>query len=186
MHSKRAGDAPAARGRRVVVTGANHIARDIAEGLAELGARVILLAADEPTAPPVPAADGPDRVECRFASEAEVTSAIDAADELLRGIDQVVHCWTPPPLLERSDFVDLDETEWAAGAKRQPRCRVVAGTRTAPRHCGRPRARSCSSFPPSGCRERPSYAMLAAVVRGAAACWPRACGRQWGVGPASP
>jgi NAD(P)-dependent dehydrogenase (short-subunit alcohol dehydrogenase family) len=163
--------------RRVVVTGAHALARGLAEGLHGRGDRVVMIAPD----PPVSA--GWPTVACDFASEAGVRDAVGQAVHLLGGLDQVVHTWLAPGLLESRSFAELDTTEWIDACEasleggwwlsRSLRAPLLASTRD--------EASSASVVflvPTIAMAGAANYAMLATVAEGLRVL-AKGCGRQW-------
>jgi len=96
----------------VVVIGATPLGRGVAEGLERGGdAVVVLLSPDAGTG-------GGRSVACDFSSEAAIAEAIAEAGRQLGAIDQLVHAWVPPSLLDEVPFMDIDEPGWEQGCER--------------------------------------------------------------------
>jgi 3-oxoacyl-[acyl-carrier protein] reductase len=146
--------------RSVVVTGDGRLAEELLDGLDALGIEAIPL-------------------ECTFESEAAVREAIAAADARLGGIDQVVHTWLAPGVVEPHRFVDLVDDEWAAGCEHS----LAAAWWVARASAGPLRANSGSLVfvvPTVGMAGAADFTMLAAVAEGIRVL-AKGCGRQWGV-----
>jgi 3-oxoacyl-[acyl-carrier protein] reductase len=147
-------------GRSVVVSGTGRLADGLIDGLDELGVAAIPL-------------------ECEFGSEAEVASALIAADRRLGGIDQIVHTWLAPGVVVPHRFMDLDEDAWAAGCEQS-----LAAAWWLARASAEPLRASVGSLvflvPTVGMAGAAEFSMLAAVAEGVRVL-AKGCGRQWGV-----
>lgn len=147
-------------GRSVVVTGTGRLVDGLLDGLDELGVAALPL-------------------ECDFGSEAEVASAMGAAEERLGGIDQIVHTWLAPGVVVRHRFMDLDEDQWAAGCEHS-----LAAAWWLARASAEPLRASVGSLvflvPTVGMAGAAEFTMLAAVAEGVRVL-AKGCGRQWGV-----
>ena len=157
------------RSRRVVVTGDHPLAAALVDGLIAGGARVVVLAPDS---------SGPDRIPCDFASEDEVVAALAAAEERLGGVDQVVHTWVAPGVLEPCDLLDADERRWAAECEGS-----LEGAWWLARHLSAPLRRAGGGsvvfvVPAIALAGGASYSMLATVAEGIRVL-AKGCGRQW-------
>lgn len=146
--------------RSVVVTGDGPLADGLLDGLDALGIAAVPL-------------------ECTFESEDAVRAALAAADARLRGIDQVVHTWLAPGVVEPHRFVDLADDEWADGCERS-----LAAAWWLTRASAEPLRASAGSLvfvvPTLGMAGAAEFTMLAAVAEGVRVL-AKACGRQWGV-----
>ena len=146
--------------RSVVVTGTGRLADNLIDGLEELGVAALPL-------------------DCGFGSEAEVATALGAADLRLGGIDQIVHTWLAPGVLVRQRFMDLDEGAWAAGCEHS-----LAAAWWLARAAVEPLRASVGSLvfivPTVGMAGAAEFTMLAAVAEGVRVL-AKGCGRQWGV-----
>lgn len=145
--------------RRAVVTGTSPLAQGLADGLSALGVRVVML-------------------DCAFDSEEEVAGAVHEADRALDGIDQMVHTWLVPSLVERHAFADLEEAAWAGGCERS-----LEAAWWLARHSRAPLRATAGSLvfvvPTLGMAGAAGFAMLATVAEGVRVL-AKACGRQWG------
>ncbi len=146
--------------RSVVVTGDGSLAHALLEGIDALGCGTLHL-------------------DCAFASEDEVRAALAEADRQLHGIDQVVHTWLAPGVVQAHHFVDLADDEWADGCERS-----LAAAWWLARASARPLRASSGSLvfviPTLGMAGAAEFTMLAAVAEGVRVL-AKACGRQWGV-----
>lgn len=147
-------------GRSAVVTGTGQLAAGLVEGLEELGVAALPLG-------------------CDFGTEAEIRAALATADERLDGIDQIVHTWLAPAVVDPHRFTDLDEDAWAAGCERS----LTAAWWLA-RASAEPLRASAGSLvfvvPTVGMAGAAEFTMLAAVAEGVRVL-AKGCGRQWGV-----
>ncbi|HEY2300954.1 MAG TPA: SDR family oxidoreductase [Acidimicrobiales bacterium] len=161
-------------GRRVVITGSHPLALGVATWFADGGAAVAMMAE---TGGPIPS--GITAVECDFASSEGVRSAVGASVSALGGVDQFVHAWLAPGLIDRAGFMDLDEERWIslcegslAGAwwlSQQAIGPLVAGG-----------GGSVVYLVPSvGLTGAAGFSMLATVAEGVRVL-AKGCGRQWG------
>jgi hypothetical protein len=146
--------------RSVVVTGDSRLADELLDGLDALGIAAL-------------------RLECTFESEAAVREAMAAADTKLRGIDQVVHTWLAPSVVEPHRFVDLSDDEWTAGCEQS-----LAAAWWVARASAVPLRASAGSLvfvvPTLGMAGGAEFTMLATVAEGIRVL-AKGCGRQWGV-----
>jgi 3-oxoacyl-[acyl-carrier protein] reductase len=146
--------------RSVVVTGDGPLAIGLLDGLEELGIDALPLI-------------------CSFESEEAVRDAVADADARLHGIDQVVHTWLAPGVLEPHRFVDLTDDEWADGCEHS-----LASAWWLARASAAPLRASSGSLvmdvPTLGMAGAAEFTMLAAVAEGVRVL-AKACGRQWGV-----
>lgn len=145
--------------RSVVVTGDSPLADALLDGLDALGCGTVHL-------------------DCGFETEDDVRAAVADAARRLHGVDQVVHTWLAPSLLEAHRFVDLSDDEWAAGCERS----LAAAWWLARASAAPLRERSGSLvfvIPTVGMAGAAEYTMLAAVAEGVRVL-AKACGRQWG------
>jgi 3-oxoacyl-[acyl-carrier protein] reductase len=148
-------------GRSAVVTGTDRLADGVLEGLEELGVAAL-------------------RLDCDFATEAEVVDALATADERLDGIDQIVHTWLAPNVVSPHAFMELDESAWATGCEHS----LTAAWWLA-RASAEPLRASAGSLvfvvPTLGMAGAAEFTMLAAVAEGVRVL-AKGCGRQWGGG----
>jgi 3-oxoacyl-[acyl-carrier protein] reductase len=147
-------------GRSVVVTGDGALAEQLLDGLDALGC-------------------GAHHLDCAFNSEDDVRDALRAAAAELHGIDQVVHTWLAPGVVEAHRFVDLRDDEWADGCEHS-----LAVAWWVARACAEPLRASSGSLvfvvPTLGMAGAAEFSMLAAVAEGVRVL-AKGCGRQWGV-----
>jgi hypothetical protein len=147
-------------GRRVAVTGDTALADGVTAGLRALGAQVALL-------------------DAAFASEDDVRAAIGAArDALGGGIDQVVHTWVEPALLDAHVFAEVSEETWAVACEHTLEVAWWIARQASPA------LRDTNGslvfvVPTIGMAGGAGYAMLAAVAEGVRVL-AKGCGRQWG------
>lgn len=160
--------------RRVVVTGSHALAAGVAGWFADAGAAVAVMAE-----PGEPIADGIARIDCDFTSSETVRRAVEESVATLGGVDQIVHAWMAPGLIERAAFMDLDDGAWIgrceaslAGAwwlSQQAIAPLVAGG-----------GGSVVYLVPSvGLTGAAGFSMLATVAEGIRVL-AKGCGRQWG------
>jgi NAD(P)-dependent dehydrogenase (short-subunit alcohol dehydrogenase family) len=102
-----------AANRRVIVAGNAGPGAGIAAALAGDGARVVVLAPEDQAGTAGGDVEGMHRVECAFASAAQVADGVRAAVEMLGGVDQFVYAWYPRQLTEITTFTEIAEDEWA-------------------------------------------------------------------------
>lgn len=147
-------------GRRVAVTGDTTLAEGIAHGLRDLGARVAQL-------------------DATFESEDDVRAAVDTArDALGGGIDQVVHTWVHPALLDAHGFADLSEETWAVACEHTLEVAWWIARQSSPA-LRETRGSLVFVVPTIGMAGGAGYAMLATVAEGVRVL-AKGCGRQWG------
>jgi NAD(P)-dependent dehydrogenase (short-subunit alcohol dehydrogenase family) len=147
-------------GRRVAVTGDTALAEGVAAGLRALGAEVALL-------------------DCAFESEADVRAAIQTARDALGGtIDQVVHAWVEPALLEAQAFAELSEETWAVACEHTLEAAWWIARQASPA-LRETHGSLVFLVPTIGMAGGAGYAMLAAVAEGVRVL-AKGCGRQWG------
>ncbi len=150
---------------RVVITGAHHLARGLAEGLRGRGGTAVAV---------LGSADSP----CAYDSESAVATGLRDAADTLGGLDQLVAAWYPPELLAAAEFAALDEAAWTAACERA----LEVGWWTA-RHALdllRPNQGSLVFVVPTlGMSGAAGFAMLATVAEGLRGL-AKGCGRQWG------
>lgn len=164
--------APAdAAARRVLVTGAHALARGIASGLVARGDQVAVLDPDPAGVPGI-------AVPCTFASEEEVAAGVASAVEALGGLDQVVHAWVAPGLLDEHAFMAVDEDEWVATCEAS-----LEGAWWLMRHLLEPLRSSGGGsvvvlVPSIALTGGAGYSMLATVGEGLRVL-AKGCGRQW-------
>jgi NAD(P)-dependent dehydrogenase (short-subunit alcohol dehydrogenase family) len=146
-------------GRRIVVTGAAAAPSAIADALREAGAQVRQIA------------DG-------FGSEDAVGKALSRADELLGGIDQVVHAWLPDSVTSARAFTSLDEQSWSGGCEA-----ALSGAwwlaRQAIPHLLQTRGSLIFLVPTIGMSGAAGFSMLASIAEGIRVL-AKGCGRQLG------
>lgn len=166
-------DHPQQSTRRVVVTGGDRpFTAALAQGLATLGAEVVVI--------------GPDTVDgwgdaaviCDFASEEGVVAALEAAEVRLGGIDQVVHTWMAPGLLDDRPFIDVDPAQWVGDCEGS-----LEGAWWLARHLSAPLRRSGGGsvaflIPSIALAGSAGFTMLATVAEGLRVL-AKGCGRQW-------
>lgn len=144
----------------MAVTGDTGLAEGVAAGLRALGAEVALL-------------------DCAFESEADVRAAVATARDVLGGdIDQVVHAWVEPALLDAHVFADVTEETWAVACEHTLEAAWWIARQSSPAL----RATHGSLVflvPTIGMAGGAGYAMLAAVAEGVRVL-AKGCGRQWG------
>jgi 3-oxoacyl-[acyl-carrier protein] reductase len=146
-------------GRRVAVTGTTALAEGLAAGLQAEGAAVALL-------------------DCSFESEADVAAAVQAAVDTLGGLDQVVHTWVEPALLDAHVFAALGEETWAIACEHSLEAAWwIARQSSPPLHDTR--GSLVFLVPTIGMAGAAGYAMLATVAEGVRVL-AKGCGRQWG------
>ncbi len=146
-------------GRRVAVTGTSPLARGLVDGLRALDAQVAT-------------------IDAAFTSEGEVAAAVADTVLLLDGIDQIVHTWLAPSLVEAHTFTALTEEEWADGCEHS----IEAAWWIARRGIAPLRATHGSMVfvvPTIGMAGGAGFSMLAAVAEGVRVL-AKGCGRQWG------
>jgi len=147
-------------GRRVVVTGDTALAEGVAAGLRELGALVVLL-------------------DAAYETEDDVRAAMEAAgDALGGGIDQVVHSWVEPALLDAQVFAELSEETWAIACEHTLEVAWWTARQASPA-LRETQGSLVFLVPTIGMAGGPGYAMLAAVAEGVRVL-AKGCGRQWG------
>jgi len=147
-------------GRRVVVTGDTTLAEGVAAGLRELGALVVLL-------------------DAAYETEDDVRAAMEAAgDALGGGIDQVVHTWVEPALLDAQVFAELSEKTWAIACEHTLEVAWWTARQASPA-LRETQGSLVFLVPTIGMAGGAGYAMLAAVAEGVRVL-AKGCGRQWG------
>ena len=147
-------------GRRVVVTGDTALAEGVAAGLRELGALVVLL-------------------DAAYETEDDVRAAMEAAgDALGGGIDQVVHSWVEPALLDARVFAELSEETWAIACEHTLEVAWWTARQASPA-LRETQGSLVFLVPTIGMAGGAGYAMLAAVAEGMRVL-AKGCGRQWG------
>jgi hypothetical protein len=160
--------------RRVVITGSHPLAMGVATWFADSGAAVAVMATADDSVP-----SGIAHVACDFGSSETVRSAVTEAVGRLGGVDQFVHAWLAPGLIERAAFMDVDEERWIgrcegslAGAwwlSQQAIGPLIAGG-----------GGSVVYLVPSvGLTGAAGFSMLATVAEGIRVL-AKGCGRQWG------
>jgi 3-oxoacyl-[acyl-carrier protein] reductase len=160
--------------RRVVITGSHSLAAGVANWFADAGAAVAVMAGP---GEPVPA--GATRVDCEFASSDSVRGAVEASVAALGGVDQFVHAWLAPGLIERAAFMDLDDDRWIS------RCEgSLAGAWWLSQQAIGPLAAGGGGavvylVPSVGLTGAAGFSMLATVAEGIRVL-AKGCGRQWG------
>jgi hypothetical protein len=169
-----AGALPELAGRRVVVTGSHPLALGVASWLADGGARVAVMSEAGGAVPAGMAA-----VDCDFRSSAGVGSAVEAALGAIGGIDQFVHAWLAPGLVERSAFMDIGDDTWIARCEHS----LEGAWWLSQQAIGPLRARGGGSVvylvPNVGLTGAAGFSMLATVAEGIRVL-AKGCGRQWG------
>jgi NAD(P)-dependent dehydrogenase (short-subunit alcohol dehydrogenase family) len=162
-----------AAGARVVVTGEHPLAIALARGLDARGASVVVVApgtnAEWPTG---------STVACDFRSEDAVAAAIDDAEQRLGGIDQVLHAWVAPGLLDESSFMDVAPDQWIADCEGS-----LEGAWWLARHLSAPLRRAGGGsvvfvVPSVALAGAAGFSMLATVAEGLRVL-AKGCGRQW-------
>src|SRR5579884_1154719 len=101
---------PAQPGRRIVVTGTGRLSVALAGGLGADGHTIGVLGPGAPTSGVAAAA----RRECGFASPEEIRDGLASLIAELGGVDQLVHAWVHPGLLEPAAFAELSEETWVS------------------------------------------------------------------------
>jgi len=147
-------------GRRIAVTGDNALADGVAAGLQSLGARVVLL-------------------DAAYEAEDDVRAALEAARDALDGrIDQVVHAWMEPALLDAHVFAEVSEETWAVACEHTLEVAWWTARQASPALRD---AQGSLVFlvPTIGMAGGAGFAMLAAVAEGIRVL-AKGCGRQWG------
>jgi 3-oxoacyl-[acyl-carrier protein] reductase len=94
------------------------------------------------------------------------------------GVDQIVHAWVAPPLLEARAFVELDERAWADGCEHSLEV-AWWSARAASTALAETRGTMVMVVPSIGLSGGAEFSMLAAVAE-AMRVLAKACGRQWG------
>ncbi len=164
-------------GRRVAVTGAHPLAVGIASWFAASEAQVAVLSEEAPDRQ----LGGPGLrfVRCDFSSAATVRRAIEDVVEALDGLDQVVHAWLAPGLVERVGFTDVPEAMWLSRCERSLEAawwlsqQVIRPLRAAG-------GGSVVYLVPSvGLTGAAGFSLLATVAEGIRVL-AKGCGRQWG------
>ena len=147
-------------GRRIAVTGDNALADGVAAGLQSLGARVVLL-------------------DAAYEAEDDVRAALEAARDALDGrIDQVVHAWMEPALLDAHVFAEVSEETWEVACEHTLEVAWWTARQASPALRD---AQGSLVFlvPTIGMAGGAGFAMLAAVAEGIRVL-AKGCGRQWG------
>jgi NAD(P)-dependent dehydrogenase (short-subunit alcohol dehydrogenase family) len=147
-------------GRRIAVTGDNALADGVAAGLQSLGARVVLL-------------------DAAYEAEDDVRAAMEAARDALDGrIDQVVHAWMEPALLDARVFAEVSEETWAIACEHTLEVAWWTARQASP-SLRDTRGSLVFLVPTIGMAGGAGFAMLAAVAEGIRVLG-KGCGRQWG------
>jgi 3-oxoacyl-[acyl-carrier protein] reductase len=161
-------------GRRVAITGAHPLASGLASWFAGGGAVVAVLAEQEAAV-----AAGAAHVGCDFGSRDAVRRAVDEAEAALGGLDQLVHAWLAPGLVDRMAFVDVDEAGWLGRCERS----LEAAWWLSQQAIGPLAAGGGGSMvyvvPSVGLTGAAGFSLLATVAEGIRVL-AKGCGRQWG------
>jgi 3-oxoacyl-[acyl-carrier protein] reductase len=173
MNNERAGDEG---GRRVLVTGGQPLAVALARGLGATGASVAIMAPDAPTPPTDRSARA--TIACDFSSESATADAVAEAERALGGLDQVVHTWVAPRLLDERAFADVTLDEWVADCEGS-----LEGAWWLARHLRAPLQRAGGGsvvflVPSVALAGAADYSLLATVAEGLRVL-AKGCGRQW-------
>jgi hypothetical protein len=159
--------------RRVVITGSHPLALGVASWFADGGAAVAVMAEPEEAVP-----SGIAHIDCDFASSTSVRVALDAAVAALGGVDQIVHAWLVPGLVERAAFMDIDDDTWMGRCEHS----LAGAWWLSQQAIGALRDGGGSVVylvPNVGLTGAAGFSMLATVAEGIRVL-AKGCGRQWG------
>jgi NAD(P)-dependent dehydrogenase (short-subunit alcohol dehydrogenase family) len=118
-------------------------------------------------------------VRCDFGSSGAVRQAVEEAVAALGGVDQIVHAWLAPGLVERLTFMDVDEATWLGRCERS-----LEAAWWLSQHAIAPLISAGGGsvvylVPSVGLTGAAGFSLLATVAEGIRVL-AKGCGRQWG------